>query len=184
MELQHHHGPDRDRTLPNTPGGSGRDGGRRRAHIPHHTLAILLEATDACVVAICLALPLIVIPAAERAGELKRGSALLAALGMLPLAVVAVCAWRLFSAIGREETFTSGNVRRLRTIGVAFAVSAVVWLAELVVVLAATADSRRLVPLGLAMAFVFCLVLAVVSSALASLTAAATELKTDNDLVI
>lgn len=158
--------------------------GGRGAHMSHHTLAILLEATDACVVAACLALAIVVIPAAEKAGELKQGSAILAAIGMLPLAVVAVYAWKLFSAIGREETFTPGNTRRLRIAAMAFAISATVWLVELIVSLVATTDSRRLVILGLGMAFLFCLVLAVVSSALASLTAAATELKNDNDLVI
>ncbi|WEV68138.1 DUF2975 domain-containing protein [Bifidobacterium sp. ESL0769] len=169
------------RTLPQK---SGNSKSGHSAHMSHHTLAILLEVTDACVVAACLALTIIVIPAAEKVDELKQGSAVLTAIGMLPLAVVAVCAWKLFSAIGHEETFTSTNVRRIRIIAMAFTISATVWLVELIVSLVAVSNSRRLVILGLGMAFLFCLVLAVVSAALASLTATATELKNENDLVI
>ncbi|MDF7641515.1 DUF2975 domain-containing protein [Bifidobacterium sp. ESL0784] len=156
----------------------------RKAHMSHRTLAVLLEATDAFAVVICLAIALFVLPSAERVGDLKHGSALFAGIGMLPLTVVAVCAWRLFSAVGREETFTVGNVRRLRTIGAAFGVSAAIWLVELALAAFNLNRTRGRTVLGTGVAFVFCGVLAVVSAALASLTAAATELKNENDLVI
>lgn len=156
---------------------------RRSAYSPHRTLTILLQATDACAVA-CLVLILIVMPAAEKVGELKHGSTLFAAVGMLPLAVVAACAWGLFSAIGREETFTADNVRRLRAISISFAVSAAIWLIELITVIIISDNNRRLVILGLGVAFLFCSVLTVVSAALASLASTATELKNENDLVI
>ncbi|WEV59762.1 DUF2975 domain-containing protein [Bifidobacterium sp. ESL0728] len=163
---------------------SGIETTKRKAHMSHRTLAVLLEATDAFAVVMCLVIVLLVLPAAERVGDLKHGSALFAAIGMLPLAVVAVCAWRLFAAIGHEETFITGNVHRLRTIGAAFAVSAVIWLIELAIAAFTIAKTRGRTMLGTGVAFVFCAVLAVVSAALASLTAAATELKNENDLVI
>ncbi|WEV52386.1 DUF2975 domain-containing protein [Bifidobacterium sp. ESL0704] len=157
---------------------------KRKAYMSHHTLAVLLEATDVFAVVICLAIVLLVLPAAERVGDLRQGSALFAATGMLPLAVVAVYAWRLFAAIGREETFTNSNVRNLRTIGGAFGVSAAIWIIELVAAAFGLTNTRGRTILGTGVAFVFCTVLAVVSVALASLTAAATELKDENDLVI
>ncbi|WEV42536.1 DUF2975 domain-containing protein [Bifidobacterium sp. ESL0682] len=157
---------------------------KRKPHMSHHTLATLLEVTDAFAVAICLVIALLILPAAESVGDLKHGAALFAAIGMLPLAVVAICAWRLFSAIGREETFTDNNVHRLRMIGSAFGVSAAIWLVELVLAAFNLNRTRGRTILGTGVAFVFCVVLAVVSAALASLTAAATELKTENDLVI
>jgi hypothetical protein len=156
---------------------------RRGVHSPHRTLTILLKVTDACAVA-CLALILVAMPAAEKIGELKHGSTLFAAVGMLPLAMVAACAWRLFSAIGRDETFTTDNVRRLRAISISFAVSAAIWLIELITVIIASDNNRRLVILGLGVAFLFCSVITVVSAALASLASTATELKNENDLVI
>lgn len=150
----------------------------------HREVSLLLRVVDVAAVVACLAVAVAVIPGMEARDVVPAGSAVAFALGVVPLIVVAVVAWRLFGAIGRGEVFVASNAHLLRTMGYAAATDAAVWVAVLVAYLVVAGQPLFSVVASLSVALIFAVSLAVVSAALSLLTTNAADIKSENDLVV
>lgn len=150
----------------------------------HRELSVLLRAVDVVAVVACVVVAALVIPGVEARGVVPRGSAVVFALGIVPLMVVAVVAWRLFGAIGGGDVFVTANSRRLRVMAYASAADAAVWVLALVAYLAVAGTVVFSVVASLSVALIFAVSLAVVSAALSLFTANAADIKSENDLVV
>ncbi len=150
----------------------------------HKEVSVVLRVVDVAAVVACLAVAALVIPGCEARGDLPTGATVTFALGIVPLLVVAVVAWRLFSAIGLDQVFVASNARLLRAMGYASAADAAIWAVALVAYLVAAQPVRFSVVASLSVALIFAVSLAVVSAALSLLTANAADIKSENDLVV
>jgi hypothetical protein len=147
-------------------------------------MAAVLKAVDLLACAACLFVLLAVIPDIEARGVVPAGATIGFAVGIAPLLALGARAWGLFSAIGRGETFTKENARRLRAMGYFAAADALVWLALIVVGVLATDGLVFSVVASLSVAFVFTFALTVVCVALSHLASSAADIKSENDLVV
>lgn len=150
----------------------------------HREMAAVLKAVDLLACAACLFVLLAVIPDIEARGVVPAGATIGFAVGIAPLLALGARAWGLFSAIGRGETFTKENARRLRAMGYFAAADALVWLALIVVGVLATDGLVFSVVASLSVAFVFTFALTVVCVALSHLASSAADIKSENDLVV
>ncbi len=150
----------------------------------HREMAAVLKAVDLLACAACLFVLLAVIPDVEALGVVPAGATIGFAVGIAPLLALGARAWGLFSAIGRGETFTKENARRLRAMGYFAAADALVWLVLIVVGVLATDGLVFSVVASLSVAFVFTFALTVVCVALSHLASSAADIKSENDLVV
>ena len=150
----------------------------------HREMAAVLKAVDLLACAACLFVLLAVIPDIEARGVVPAGATIGFAVGIAPLLALGARAWGLFSAIGRGETFTKENARRLRAMWYFAAADALVWLALIVVGVLATDGLVFSVVASLSVAFVFTFALTVVCVALSHLASSAADIKSENDLVV
>ena len=150
----------------------------------HREMAAVLKAVDLLACAACLFVLLAVIPDVEALGVVPAGATIGFAVGIAPLLALGARAWGLFSAIGRGETFTKENARRLRAMGYFAAADALVWLALIVIGVLAVDDLAFSVVASLSVAFVFTFALTVVCVALSHLASSAADIKSENDLVV
>ncbi len=104
-------------------------------------------------------------------------------LSAVPMIVICVVAWQIFVQIGRDESFSHENARRLRMISYLASIDAVAYLLASVVL-----ALKSLLPLNvLVVALVImmgALILAVASATLSHLTEKAAVLKAENDLTV
>ena len=150
----------------------------------HREMAAVLKAVDLLACAACLFVLLAVIPDVEALGVVPAGATIGFAVGIAPLLALGAWAWGLFSAIGRGETFTKENARRLRAMGYFAAADALVWLALIVIGVLVVDGLAFSVVASLSVAFVFTFALTVVCVALSHLASSAADIKSENDLVV
>lgn len=150
----------------------------------HREMAAVLKAVDLLACAACLFVLVAVIPDVEARGVVPAGATIGFAVGIAPLLALGAWAWGLFSAIGRGETFTKENARRLRAMGYFAAADALVWLALIVIGVLAVDGLAFSVVASLSVAFVFTFALTVVCVALSHLASSAADIKSENDLVV
>lgn len=150
----------------------------------HREMAAVLKAVDLLACAACLFVLLAVIPDIEARGVVPAGATIGFAVGIAPLLALGARAWGLFSAIGRGETFTKENARRLRAMGYFAAADALVWLALIVIGVLAVDGLAFSVVASLSVAFVFTFALTVVCVSLSHLASSAADIKSENDLVV
>lgn len=152
--------------------------------VSHGWLAVVLKGVDLLSVAACAFVGAIVIPGMVARGIVPAAAVPAFALGALPLVVVAVISWGLFSRIGRGRVFVGDNVVSLRRMGVVSAVDALVWLICAVAYVLAVAEPAFSVVAALSVALIFAIALCIVCIALAILTERAAAIKSENDLVV
>lgn len=150
----------------------------------HREMAAVLKAVDLLACAACLFVLVAVIPDVEARGVVPAGATIGFAVGIAPLLALGARAWGLFSAIGRGETFTKENARRLRAMGYFAAADALVWLALIVIGVLAVDGLAFSVVASLSVAFVFTFALTVVCVSLSHLASSAADIKSENDLVV
>lgn len=150
----------------------------------HREMAAVLKAVDLLACAACLFVLVAVIPDVEARGVVPAGATIGFAVGIAPLLALGAWAWGLFSAIGRGETFTKENARRLRAMGYFAAADALVWLALIVIGVLVVDGLAFSVVASLSVAFVFTFALTVVCVALSHLASSAADIKSENDLVV
>lgn len=150
----------------------------------HREMAAVLKAVDLLACAACLFVLVAVIPDVEARGVVPAGATIGFAVGIAPLLALGAWAWGLFSAIGRGETFTKENARRLRAMGYFAAADALVWLALIVIGVLAVDGLAFSVVASLSVAFVFTFALTVVCVSLSHLASSAADIKSENDLVV
>ena len=150
----------------------------------HREMAAVLKAVDLLACAACLFVLVAVIPDVEARGVVPAGATIGFAVGIAPLLALGARAWGLFSAIGRGETFTKENARRLRAMGYFAAADALVWLALIVIGVLVVDGLAFSVVASLSVAFVFTFALTVVCVALSHLASSAADIKSENDLVV
>ena len=150
----------------------------------HREMAAVLKAVDLLACAACLFVLVAVIPDVEARGVVPAGATIGFAVGIAPLLALGAWAWGLFSAIGRGETFTKENARRLRAMGYFAAADALVWLALIVIGVLAVDGLAFSVVASLSVAFVFTFTLTVVCVSLSHLASSAADIKSENDLVV
>ena len=150
----------------------------------HREMAAVLKAVDLLACAACLFVLVAVIPDVEARGVVPAGATIGFAVGIAPLLALGAWAWGLFSAIGRGETFTKENARRLRAMGYFAAADALVWLALIVIGVLVVDGLAFSVVASLSVAFVFTFALTVVCVSLSHLASSAADIKSENDLVV
>ena len=101
----------------------------------------------------------------------------------LPVLAVVVIAWRIFTDIGRDMSFSLKNAKRLRVICYLFIADTVLYVAGTLVLSALAAMSPGLFLILLSVVFMGFL-LSVAAAALSHLTRKAAELKAENELTI
>ena len=97
--------------------------------------------------------------------------------------VALVLAWRIFASIGRDQSFTLDNARRLKNISWLACIDAVAYLLALPVLVNVTAVKPLTVLVLLLLAFAGVCV-AVASACLSHLVKKAADLKSEQDLTI
>lgn len=147
-------------------------------------LSVVLKVIDCLAMAACTFVALVVIPGGETASVLPVGSTILFVVGVVPLVLLAVQAWRLFSAIGAGEVFAACNARTLRFMAYLAAIDSIIWVSGLAIYTLCAPERRFAVVAALSVARVFAVSPTVVLAALSMFTANAAELKDDNDLVV
>jgi hypothetical protein len=151
----------------------------------HKVLARVLELVDAASLVACLVIANQVVPDAEAAERVPAGSTEFFSVGVVPLVVLALLAYRLFGRIGRGEVFVQENATQLKRMGVASAVSAIIWVVGIVAAaMTGIGDEYYSVYSTLSVALIFTVALCIVCLALALLCERAADIKSENDMTV
>ena len=123
------------------------------------------------------------LPDGNAGSALRHGALPFTILASIPLIIIAIQAWKLFSELARDNSFTSANARRFRTIGLmAFSEAGLFMLATLAIALFGVMNLGALA--ALMVVVIACGALAVISLALSHIVAKASELQAENDLTV
>ena len=161
----------------------------------HKELALALKLVDLLTVAGCLALLVIVVPIfaahADSAGPggsspfaiqplVSRGAAFVL---WLPILVMGINSWKMFTRIGNNNSFCPENTQALRSVSVLSLFECVLLALAGVACLVTGIYSYGLLALIVLLMFI-CLALSAISAALSHLTLKATSIQDENDLTV
>ena len=150
-----------------------------------------LKALDIIVVIACIGVMLAIVP--QRCLALATANPQMAylvpcgwtliAVAAIPIVTVGVLAWRMFSDIGNDDSFSSQNVVRLVRIGYLACAEAVLFTLVIIALGLIGALAEGLLAV-LFMAVIICGGLGVVAFSLSHFTARVAEIKAENDLTV